>query len=67
MRWRGSGLAVPVFSLRTRHSVGVGEFLDIKRLVDVCCMAGEKLSDVTGSRHDSHEPIGRNSAAAVRL
>mmetsp|Transcript_13105 Transcript_13105/g.39668 ORF Transcript_13105/g.39668 Transcript_13105/m.39668 type:complete len:1026 (-) Transcript_13105:2008-5085(-) len=43
VRWRGSGLAVPVFSLRTRRSVGVGEFLDIKRLVDVCCMAGMRL------------------------
>lgn len=29
-----------MFSLRTRDSVGVGEFLDINRLVDVCRMAG---------------------------
>lgn len=42
-RWRGSGVAVPVFSLRTRSSLGVGEFLDIKLLVDVCCMAGMRL------------------------
>lgn len=43
-RWRGSGVACPVFSLRTRDSVGVGEFLDINRLVDVCCLAGVLLS-----------------------
>lgn len=42
-RWRGSGVAVPVFSLRTQSSLGVGEFLDIKLLVDVCCMAGMRL------------------------
>jgi hypothetical protein len=36
-------VACPVFSLRTRDSVGVGEFLDINRLVDVCCMAGGRL------------------------
>lgn len=42
-RWRGSGVACPVFSLRTRDSVGVGEFLDINRLVDVCCMAGGRV------------------------
>jgi hypothetical protein len=34
-------VAFPVFSLRTHDSVGVGEFLDINRLVDVCCLAGE--------------------------
>ena len=65
VRWRGSGLAVPVFSLRTRRSVGVGEFLDIKRLVDVCCMAGEQLSGAFGSRLDSYEPIDRRSSCAA--
>ncbi len=33
--WRGAGVAVPVFSLSTRESVGAGEFLDLMRLVDV--------------------------------
>jgi 4-alpha-glucanotransferase len=32
--WRGAGLAIPVFSLRTRHSCGAGEFLDLIPLVD---------------------------------
>jgi 4-alpha-glucanotransferase len=32
--WRGTGIAVPVFSLRTKNSLGVGEFNDIKLLVD---------------------------------
>ncbi len=32
--WRGSGIAIPVFSLRTRQSFGIGEFTDIKPLVD---------------------------------
>jgi 4-alpha-glucanotransferase len=34
IRWRGTGIAIPVFSLRTRKSLGVGEFNDIKKLVD---------------------------------
>lgn len=33
-RFRGTGLAIPVFSLRTKKSFGVGEFNDIKTLVD---------------------------------
>jgi 4-alpha-glucanotransferase len=32
--WRGAGVAVPVFSLRSEKSFGVGEFTDIKLLVD---------------------------------
>lgn len=32
--WHGAGLSVPIFSLRTQNSFGVGEFTDIKLLVD---------------------------------
>ncbi len=32
--WKGAGLAIPVFSLRTKNSFGYGEFNDIKLLID---------------------------------
>ena len=32
--WKGAGVAIPVFSLRTKAGLGVGEFNDIKMLVD---------------------------------
>ena len=32
--WKGAGVAIPVFSLRSKNSFGVGEFTDIKLLVD---------------------------------
>jgi 4-alpha-glucanotransferase len=32
--WKGAGVAIPVFSLRTKMGLGVGEFNDIKMLVD---------------------------------
>jgi 4-alpha-glucanotransferase len=32
--WKGAGVSVPVFSLRSKNSWGVGEFNDIKLLVD---------------------------------
>ena len=41
--WRGAGLAVPVFSLRSNEDVGVGEFLDIKLLVDFSIKCGLHL------------------------
>ena len=41
--WRGAGVAIPVFSLRTNHSFGTGEFTDIKLLVDWAKGCGLKL------------------------
>ena len=32
--WRGAGVAIPVFSLRSHDSLGVGEFLDLKLMGD---------------------------------
>ena len=32
--WRGAGVAMPVFSLRSENGLGVGEFPDLKLLVD---------------------------------
>jgi 4-alpha-glucanotransferase len=41
--WKGAGVAIPVFSLRTANSFGIGEFLDIKQLVDWAKQAGLRL------------------------
>ena len=43
IHWRGAGVAVPVFSLRTENSGGIGEFPDIKKLVDWAKLTGLKL------------------------
>ena len=45
--WRGSGLAVPVFSLRSRSSVGCGEFRDLKLLVDFVAACGMHVLQVS--------------------
>ena len=41
--WRGAGVAVPVFSLRTEDGFGVGEFNDIKKLVDWAEKTGQNF------------------------
>ena len=38
--WKGTGVAVPVFSLRSERGVGGGEFSDLKLLVDLCVRFG---------------------------
>src|SRR5258705_2796311 len=44
--WKGSGIAIPVFSLRSKNSFGVGEFADIKLLVDWARSTGLKLIQI---------------------
>ncbi|CAN6321373.1 unnamed protein product [Urochloa humidicola] len=41
--WRGAGVAVPVFSIRSDEDLGVGEFLDLKLLVDWAVNSGFHL------------------------
>ncbi|MBN1527119.1 MAG: 4-alpha-glucanotransferase, partial [Candidatus Omnitrophica bacterium] len=61
-KWRGAGIAVPVFSLRTRGGLGVGEFPDLKLLADWASQCGFQLiqllpvndTSVTGTWHDSY-------------
>ncbi|PWU01463.1 MAG: 4-alpha-glucanotransferase [Bacteroidetes bacterium] len=44
--WRGAGVAIPVFSLRSNNSMGIGEFLDLKLLVDWARKIGLKLIQI---------------------
>ncbi|MBP5644078.1 MAG: 4-alpha-glucanotransferase [Bacteroidales bacterium] len=41
-----AGVAVPVFSLRSEDSCGIGEFLDLKKLADWCVLTGLKLIQI---------------------
>ena len=44
--WKGAGVGIPVFSIRTRNSFGVGDFIDIKLFVDWAQKVGLKLIQV---------------------
>lgn len=44
--WKGAGVAIPVFSLRSKNSFGVGEFIDLKLLVDWAKTVGLKLIQI---------------------
>ena len=55
--WRAAGVVVPVFSLRSTHSFGVGDFGDLRRFVDWAEATGMKViqllpvNDTTASRN----------------
>lgn len=44
--WKGAGVAIPVFSLKSRNSFGVGEFTDLKLLADWAKDVGLKLIQI---------------------
>ena len=70
--WRAAGVVVPVFSLRSQHSYGVGDFGDLRRLVDWRVATGMKAIQLlpvndttcTGNWSDSY-PYNIVSAFAL--
>jgi 4-alpha-glucanotransferase len=70
--WKGAGVSIPVFSLRSKDSMGTGEFSDIRLLVDWAHKTGLKLIQIlpvndtsaTGTWLDSY-PYGAISAFAL--
>ncbi len=69
--WKGAGVAIPVFSLRTEKGFGVGEFEDLKPLADWAARTGLKLIQIlpvndttaTHSWHDSYPYSGISAFA----
>lgn len=45
-KWRGAGVAIPVFALRSEKSGGVGEFNDLKLLIDWAAKTHLKLVQI---------------------
>ena len=70
--FRGAGVAIPVFSLRTEESYGTGEFTDLKQLADWAASIGMKIiqllpvndTSATGTWMDSY-PYSAVSAFAL--
>ena len=56
--WKAAGVNMPVFSIRTKHGWGTGEFTDLHLLVDYAASVGLKLiqllpiNDTTGAYTD---------------
>jgi 4-alpha-glucanotransferase len=45
-KWKGTGVSIPVFSLRSKKSLGIGEFPDLKLLVDWAKKTGLNLIQI---------------------
>ena len=70
--WKCAGTAVPVFSLRTEDSFGVGDFHDLKKMADWAAATGQRIiqllpvndTTATGTWTDSY-PYSANSIYAL--
>lgn len=70
--WKCAGTAVPVFSLRTEDSFGIGDFHDLKKLVDWVVATGQRViqllpvndTTMTGTWVDTY-PYSANSIYAL--
>ena len=60
--WKGAGTVVPVFSLRSEGSFGVGDFGDLKLMIDWCDKTRQRIlqvlpindTNMTGTWQDSY-------------
>ena len=70
--WRGAGVAIPVFSLRSKKSFGIGEFSDIPLMVDWAAKTGQcflqllPVNDTTMNRN-WHESYPYNAITCFAL
>ena len=70
--WRGAGVVIPLFSLRSQNSWGIGDISDLKLMVDWAASAGMRViqllpvNDTTNGRswYDSY-PYSANTSFAL--
>ena len=70
--WKGGGVSIPVFSLRSAKSFGVGEFTDLKLLIDWTKKTGLKLIQIlpvndTIANHDWSDSYPYSAISAFAL
>ncbi|MDE7426636.1 MAG: 4-alpha-glucanotransferase [Muribaculaceae bacterium] len=44
--WKGAGVAIPVFSVRTEDDFGVGDFYDLKKVIDWASETGQTFLQI---------------------
>lgn len=44
--WKGAGVAIPVFALRSEEDFGVGDFIDLKAMIDWAASTGQRFVQI---------------------
>lgn len=45
-QWKGKGVSIPLFSLRSDESAGIGDFIDLKKMVDWAVMTNQDMIQI---------------------
>jgi 4-alpha-glucanotransferase len=61
------GVNVPLFALRSHNSCGVGEFLDLKLLIDWCCTVGMEVIQLLPLNDIGKDPSPYNEISSCAL
>ncbi len=70
--WKGAGVAIPVFSLRSKKSFGIGEFYDLKLMVDWAVSTGQTFIQTlpindTILNHSNYDSYPYNAVSVFAL
>ncbi len=70
--WKGSGTVIPIFSLRSEGSFGVGDFGDLKKMIDWCAKTRQRILQVlpindTNNTHTWQDSYPYNSISIYAL
>ena len=70
--WKGAGTVIPVFSLRSEGSFGVGDFGDLKMMIDWAAKTGQRILQVlpindTNMTHTWQDSYPYNSISIYAL
>lgn len=65
--YKTSGVAIPVASIKTKDSTGIGEFLDMKKVVDWCVKTGIQLVQILPINDSGEDPSPYSAASSFAL
>jgi len=70
--WKAAGVAIPVFSLRSRKSMGIGEFYDLKLMIDWAKETNQKMIQIlpindTILYHSNYDSYPYNAVSVYAL
>jgi 4-alpha-glucanotransferase len=70
--WKATGVAIPVFSLRSEDGFGIGEFNDLKKMVDWAKKTGQRIIQIlpindTILYHSNYDSYPYNAVSVYAL
>ena len=70
--WKTAGVAIPVFSLRSDESFGIGDFMDLKKMVDWAKITGQHIIQTlpindTILNHSNYDSYPYNAVSVYAL